>query len=442
LGGGSRNELALTQRHLVAVWNPSYEADAMDQHLSVLLANATRYRKGECEDNNMDITIDDDEESLEDLPPSRPLTTSEQKLQRWVDLLAALLLRQRPATFDELAKDVPGYDTAGDKRESVLRTFERDKDELRRFGVPIETTGNSEDDTIGYRLDRKAFYLPFLMIASHERAGFGPPKGAPEGYRALQTLAFEPDELDVIIEAASRVRSLGDPKLASEAEVAIRKLALDLPLGTVLDDSAGEQPGHATIVPPRAAVDPPALERLTDALTRRKTVTFDYHAMERDERSRREVQPYGLFFVSSHWYLAGRDMERQALRNFRLSRVSRVDVNKQRPQSPDYEVPADFSLREHARSREAWEIGESDAVTAVVEFTALTGTTHAALALGQSVEGSRMRRAFTVRRIDAFARWLLSFGGDARPVEPAELRAEYDRMVAATLACYAGQADD
>lgn len=34
----------MTQRHLVAVWNPSYEADAMDQHLSVLLTNAARFR--------------------------------------------------------------------------------------------------------------------------------------------------------------------------------------------------------------------------------------------------------------------------------------------------------------------------------------------------------------------------------------------------------------
>ena len=34
----------MAQRHLVAVWNPSYETDAMDQHLSVLLANAARFR--------------------------------------------------------------------------------------------------------------------------------------------------------------------------------------------------------------------------------------------------------------------------------------------------------------------------------------------------------------------------------------------------------------
>src|SRR5687768_3068064 len=43
----------MTQRHLVAVWNPSYEADAMEQHLSVLLAAAARHRAGECDEDEV-----------------------------------------------------------------------------------------------------------------------------------------------------------------------------------------------------------------------------------------------------------------------------------------------------------------------------------------------------------------------------------------------------
>jgi hypothetical protein len=171
----------------------------------------------------------------DDPPPDRRLTTSEQKLQRWVDLLAALLIRQRYAPFDELAKDVPGYDIANAQHDSVMRTFERDKDELRRFGVPIETVKDAEGDTLGYRLDRKTFYLPYLQVSGHERAARQPLKLDHDGYRGLQTLAFEPDELDAIIEAAARVRSLGDPTLAHEAEAALRKLALDLPLGSMLE---------------------------------------------------------------------------------------------------------------------------------------------------------------------------------------------------------------
>lgn len=407
--------------------------------------------------DQLDPLEDDD---FDDPPPDRPLTTSEQKLQRWVDLLAALLLRQRHATFDELAKDVPGYDATHAKRESVLRTFERDKDELRRFGVPIDTVEDADGEA-GYRLERKAFYLPYLMVAGHERAS-AQRKVTHDGYRSLETLAFEPDELDAIIEAAARVRALGDPILAGEAGAAIRKLALDLPLGAVLDDAVagsavlearvepklrevrtGPAPfsraGRPVIVPPRREPDRTVFERVSDALARRKTVTFGYFSMERGEQSSRVVEPYGLFFTSSHWYLAGRDVERNALRNFRLSRVSNVVVNTKKSQSSDYDIPREFSLRDHAQSREPWEIGDGDATAAVVEFIATTGATLAALALGTPVDGSSIRRRFEVRRQDAFARWLLSFGGDARPLEPPALVAEYERVARATLARYGGE---
>lgn len=426
--------------------------------------------------DQLDPLADDDFDSP---PPDRPLTTSEQKLQRWVDLLAALLIRQRHAPFEELAKDVPGYDLAHGKKESVLRTFERDKDELRKFGVPIETVEDSDGEAVGYRLERKAFYLPYLMVSGHERASHAPRKVPHDGYRSLETLAFEPDELDAIIEAAARVRALGDPVLTGEAEAAIRKLALDLPLGAVLDSAVAGLAAEArrderavaaedrsaeraeverlmaprpaeppkspilfrrmlapSIVPPRYQPDHTVFERLSDALARRKSVAFDYFSMERGERARRSVEPYGLFFVSSHWYLAGRDVERGALRNFRVNRVSHVEVNSQKAQSPDYTIPEDFSLRDHAQAREPWEIGDGDASVAIVEFTATTGATRAALELGKPVEGSDNRRQFDVRRRDAFARWLLSFAGDARPVEPADLRAEYERVAAATLARY------
>jgi proteasome accessory factor B len=367
-----------------------------------------------------------------DPPPDRPLTKSEEKLQRWVDLLAALLVRHTPANFETLAPDVPGYDLAGGKRESVLRTFERDKDELRRFGVPIETVIDSEGELEGYRLERKKFYLPFLMVAARERQPAPPRPPASYGYRMLETLAFEPDELEAIAAAAARVRMLGDPLLASEAEAAIRKLALDLPLGAVVEARGVRD----IIVPPRRTPEPAMFERLSDALSRRKRVDFIYYTIGRGEHAPRTVEPYGVFFVSSHWYLAGRDIERDAVRNFRLSRISQVKVNSNRSQSPDYEIPATFVLREHAQAREPWEIGDGDAREAIVEFVASTGATEAARRLGQPVPAANGRRRYEVRRVDAFARWLLSFGGDARPVSPPDLVATYERIVGATLARY------
>ena len=58
------------------------------------------------------------------------------KLHRWLDFLAALLARRAPATFVELAREIPGYladgSVAGNKPSDTLkRMFERDKLERR-----------------------------------------------------------------------------------------------------------------------------------------------------------------------------------------------------------------------------------------------------------------------------------------------------------------------
>lgn len=355
------------------------------------------------------------------------------KIQRWVDLLAALLARRLPATFEELSRDVPAYLDGKQSKAARMRMFERDKDELRAFGIPIASVISADGDTHGYKLPPTDFYLPYLTLLA-EQGGAKPKRVDRWGYRALQTLAFEPDELAAVADAAARVAQLGDPLLAADASAAMRKLAFDLPV----DGARMNREVH--LVEGGDRIDATAFGTLSDALLRLKIVRFDYHAIGGDTRSRRCVEPYGLFFLSGHWYLVGRDCDRDGLRNFRVSRMSAVEANTARAQTPDFEVPSTFNLREHARSRHAWELGENGGVVAVVEFRGESGATRAAARLGEPVEGHDERRQFHVSRRDAFARWLLSFAGEAVPIEPASLVEDYQALARQTLAHHAGGA--
>ena len=361
------------------------------------------------------------------------MSPAQAKLQRWVDLLAALLSHRYPVSFERLAEDVPGY--IGKRKTAQQRTFERDKRELRELGVPIETTVGEDGAPAAYRLSTTDFYLPYLAVQT-PRGPSKPRRTDKYGYRALTTLTFEPDELRAVGEAALRVRELGDPTLRGHAESAMRKLGCDV-------GAALRAPEDTRLVPARAAAEPAVLDALGDALLRRKWVTFSYHAIGRDERATRRVAAYGLFFLSGHWYLTGCDLDRGELRNFRVGRISSVAVNDARADSPDYEIPGSFRLREHARSRQAWELGDGDAIEATVEFRAETGAAIAAAALGEpapsgTAGGGIERRTFRVRRVDSFARWLLSFGGDAVPVAPPELVAELRDVARRTLSLYRG----
>jgi proteasome accessory factor B len=355
----------------------------------------------------------------------------EPKLQRWTDLVAALLRRRYPATFEEIARDVPAYSDGTKKRDALMRMFERDKDELRAFGISIDMIQFQDDDgdASGYRLDRKTFYLPYLSLAARGGKPASHPRRPDKyGYRALASLVFEPDELEILSHAAQRVRALDDPVLSEESGSAMRKLSFDLPVPPV------EQPFVASSGGPEDV-----FVVLNDALKRRKRVSFDYHAMSTGETTKRAVDPYGLFFLSAHWYLAGHDADRNELRNFRLSRISSVMVNHLRAQTSDYDIPDSFSLRDHARSRRPWDLGEGDVNEALVDFTGSSGAAKAAARLGVAVEGAQERRKFRFRRLDSFARWLLSFGGEAIPVSPEPLVLEFKRQVVATRAVYGGE---
>jgi proteasome accessory factor B len=348
------------------------------------------------------------------------------KIQRWLDLLAALLRRHYPVSFEELIPDVPAYAASGQKTESRRRTFERDKDELRSFGVPIDTVKGPDGEVKGYQLRVRDFYLPYLTVRT-ERPG-RPRKIDRYGYQSLPSLAFEPDELAAVAAAAARVRQLGDPLLAEHAESAMRKLACDLPV-----DAAGREEPDIRLVPPKPRASSELLVLLDGALRARKRVTFHYRSMGSGAEATREAEPFGLFYLNLHWYLAARAPGETTVKNFRLNRIDEARVNEGRPGTPDYEIPAGFDLRAHARSRQAWELGAGDAMVATVLFRSRTGAAAAAHRLGEEVPGHPDRRHFQVRRPDAFARWILSFGGDLVPLAPKELVDEYRGLVHETL---------
>ena len=361
-------------------------------------------------------------------------TSGHEKIQRWTDLIAALLSRDTPATFEELLADVPAYkeEATGLSKDSIKRTFERDKDELREYGVPIETSERDPGDntTSTYRLSRNTFYLPYLLAASDKAA---PKPRQPEGFRMLGNLAFEPDEIAAVAAGFARLDQLHDPLLSDDARAAVRALAFDL---------AGFDNGLSDVKLLGAddGATSKTFEALSRALRTRKTVTIAYQSPSDSQPGDRHVHPYGLFFVSAHWYLAAFDPMRQDMRNFRLSRMSAVAVNKARPGTPDYDIPAEFRLRTHAELRRPWELGHAEAHFAEVRIVGSGGAVLAAAESGEVVPDHPDMRRFPVRRFDSFARWLLSFGGDVVPVSPPELVDEYRALVRETLKRYGGLA--
>ena len=404
------------------------------------------------------------------------------KTQRWLDLLAYLVGRRLPVSVDELMQYVPAYAEKwhdGDEtaRASVRRMFERDKDELRALGIPIETVsyeirGAMSEETSGYRLARRDFYLPYLKVVQgevpetkvdpvveEEYRRRGTPRDRAKGDPArIREVAIAANDAEDAIQALRDVSELPAFPYAREARSALRKLGFDLHAFAATGRASGasdDAPG--TPAAPTAALAPsyfPAdastaavadrLRTLADALFARKKVAFTYHGIGRGEATAREVRPYGLLFQHSRWYLAAFDPMRDDMRVFRVDRMDDVRRNTKTPNTPDYDIPADFRLAEVAQ-KEPWQLGESTdgPIKAHVRFEFPRSLWADRNGHGEKIEehgdGSSIR-TFDVTQPDPFLRWILSMAGEAMIVSPPDMADDLRTMARQVAAAHGASA--
>jgi proteasome accessory factor B len=365
------------------------------------------------------------------------------KLQRHLDVIAYLVGRRLPVAVEELMERIPAYAekyVAGNEREraSVRRAFERDKDDLRKAGIPLKTIRYSMDqatETEGYVIERRDFYMPYLKLISSDEE---PRTGYAERARVGE-VQIKRDDAPLALEALRRVMGVPAFPLRSEAKSAFRKLAFDLD-----PDAFAEHSSVQVVDPVRSSELAANLKTLSDALLARKGVSFHYRGIYRGSDTDRAVQGYALLYQSGHWYLIAHDIDRAAIRVFRVGRMNDVTANTAARNTPDYSIPNDFSI-DHYVGRQAWELGDQDEtpVEAIVRFRFPLSLWAERNGYGTLVhrhdDGSETRQ-FTVQQPAPFARWVLSLQSDAEIVEPAQLRDEVKRLAQKIIDAHAEDA--
>lgn len=301
------------------------------------------------------------------------------KVERLVNVTVALLEARRPLTFAEL-RDATGY-YAQDDPESARRMFERDKDELRRRGVPIDTRavdplGGDE----GYIIDRAAYELPDIDLDADEVAALA---------LALQVAGDESTRLAL-------------PKLAARAP---DPHPLALAIGARME--LGADPGEA----------------IAEALTARQPIRFAYRSAS-GERSERTVDPYAVVHRRGAVYLVGRDHGRDDVRSFRVDRI--VDGRARATgRAGDYELPDDLdALASVAGPPES----VVDAEVAVAPALAWVAEVRGGVPAGDHGDGW-LRYRFPGTNPVKVASWVLGLGPDAELLAPDDVRAEVVRRL-------------
>jgi proteasome accessory factor B len=296
------------------------------------------------------------------------------KLERLLNLTAALLHTSRPLTAEEIRERVPGYP---DGLSAFRRTFERDKDDLREMGVPlsIERIEGEERPVDGYRIHERDYYL--------------------------RDPGLDPDESAALNLALSAVRLDG-----VQGVEALWKLG-----GAVNDDDGSTElaslPSDPTLVP------------VFGAIVDRRTATFVYRGSERT--AERTVEPHRLDFRRGRWYLTGLDRLTDDERVFRLDRIDGALALGE----PDAFQPPEGLAEGPA---EPWEFGDDDPVTARM----LVDRDHvvwAEQALGRDAAVAEYDDGAVVFEVavsnwPAFRSFVAAFLEHAELLEPSDLRAD------------------
>lgn len=297
--------------------------------------------------------------------------------ERLLNLIIALSHTRARMTREQIRAVVNGYDgkIKGEDPQADAafeRMFERDKDDLRRMGVPLQTvTDSAHGDDIGYRIDSSA--------------------------ATMAAVDLDQAELAVLSLAVDYWRGAA---LGADAQQAVTKIASGVAHAPPIELPFGARTTSAR----------DALGAIAEGIHERRALTFMYASSTAAPRQR-TVEPWRLILRGANAYLVGFDRERGESRTFRISRILSAVRLVGEPGS--IEIPAEVPL---GSFETAPLVGT--AVVAVRPETAHNLRRHASAV---RCEGEWDVLDVPYAYLDAVVTDVLALGGAAKAVAPPEL---------------------
>lgn len=294
----------------------------------------------------------------------------------------------RGATLQELADSLP------DEFPKHLRTLRRDLAALEAVGFPLLT-------------ERVNGQTRWRLI---------------EGYRHVPALTFSATELMALLFSRNLLKPLEGTLIHASLDSALTKAAAALPppgLAYVrqMQDFFSVRLGpHKTYRQHRATID-----LLTRAIAETRTVQMRYYSASRNTTTRREADPYRLWYAAGALYLIAYCHRRRDVRMFAVDRIRSLTITD-RP----CQMPLGFDVEAYVQDALVVMRGKQ------IEVELLFDRATAAWAKDRvwhpsqrltPLRGGRLRMTLRVADTRELVGWILSFGGGVRVARPEALRA-------------------
>ena len=351
-----------------------------------------------------------------------------EKLIRQLSLISFLMAERRPVSALEIKQDVEGYSEMND--DAFARRFYADRAELEALGIYLKVEKPPEGyfEAELYTLPPENFYLPPIEFSDGELAALQTSLALLDGRFAYA----EPLRLALQQLSWGRPSPLGTPDQRQGVAIAITASA------------GGRELSQR-------------LAKVETAISRRKTIEFEYYSIERDDKSKRKVDPYHLLYQGGQFYLVGHAHERDACASS-ACRGSRDKVSYASKAEHDFSPPDDFDPWAYAR-RADWQLGRAEGTAQVWiseriawlverDFGRTASSSRSPSPASQWRAGSRRVPGPGVVFTTEYAQprqlvaWVLGLGEHARLLEPTELVDETAERLATIVERHTEQQPD
>ncbi|SMO45509.1 helix-turn-helix transcriptional regulator [Fodinibius sediminis] len=240
--------------------------------------------------------------------------------------------------------------------------------------------------------------------------------GIMRGYK-IPPLMFTSKELATILVGLNFVKSQVDQTLINDAKGVELKMKEVLP-----DDLLGfmESLEKRTVVDPYMNFGAEKKEGgnwflISNAIAENKRISFNYRSKTSGNVSTRRIDPYLIVFYKDHWNVIGHSHKRNAVRNFVLDRMSKVEILSEKF-TPYGQIDIEgLIFRSDERSRKIEVNVHKDSLS---RFKANLPTK---IIRETNYNPNFFRLSFEFNNMDYINKWLLQFHTNVEIVSPDDL---------------------
>lgn len=242
-----------------------------------------------------------------------------------------------------------------------------------------------------------------------------------EGYRNIPALTFSPTELMALVLSRDLLKPLDGTHIKASLDSAFNKALAALPpegMAYVRQMQAYFSVGlgpHKTYREHKETV-----EHLSRAITQHRTVQMRYYSASRDITTRRDVDPYRLWYAQGALYLVGYCHLRREVRLFAVDRIRSLTITNKPCQ-----IPLGFDLDAYLENALVVMRGEPVEVDLLFDRQTTAWAKDRQWHPSQQIammEDGRMKMKLRVADTRELLGWILNFGSGVRVLKPESLR--------------------